>query len=123
MAVIRNGTPTSLNVTIAEEQKPVRAARADTPKAQAAALKHPVGMSLAAGEKGGVVVGSITPGSHADDSGLQVGDIIERVNGTKVSSPDQVIAALRSAEDQNREAVSLLITRDGKSAFLGLQLA
>ena len=122
MTVIRNGKPTPLNVTIAEEQKPVQAARNDAPAAKPAALKHPVGMSLAAGEKG-VVVAAVTSGSHADDSGLQVGDIIERVNGTKVSSPDQVIAALRTAEDQNREAVSLLITRDGHSAFLGLQLA
>jgi serine protease Do len=122
MTVIRNGATMPLNVTIAEEQKPVQAARAEAPAAKPAALKHPVGMSLAAGEKGGVVVGAITPGSHADDSGLQVGDIIERVNGTKVSSPDQVIAALRTAEDQKREAVSLLITRDGHSAFLGLQL-
>ena len=121
MNVIRNGAPTALNVTIADEQKPVQAARAETPAAKPAALKHPVGMSLAADAKG-ALVSSIIPGSHAEDSGLQAGDIIERVNGAKVSSPDQVVAALRSAEDQKREAVSLLITRDGHSAFLGLQL-
>ncbi len=46
----------------------------------------------------GVLVNNVTPGGNADESGIQPGDIIERVNGAKVSSPDQLVEALRTAE-------------------------
>jgi len=98
-------------------------------------MPHPVGMSLQPltddaksqlnldANASGVLVNSVTPGSHADDSGLQAGDIIERVGGAKVTSPDQVVGAIRDAEQQNRQALSLLVMRDGQTSYLGLQLA
>jgi serine protease Do len=135
MTVMRNGASRPLDVTIGDEQKSEKVASAEPSKATPAALPHPVGMSLQAltddarsqfnldAKASGVLVNSVTPGSNADESGLQPGDLIEAVNGTKVSSPDQVVGALRAAEDQKREAVSLLVNRNGHAAFLGLALA
>ena len=124
MTVMRNGKPEPLAVTIGDEQpaQPVKLSSAET-KAAPAALTSPVGMSLTANDKGLVVVNSVTPGSQADESGLQPGDIIERVNGAKVNSPSEVADAIHAAEQEKREAVSLLINRNGQSAFLGLALA
>ena len=136
MTVWRNGGSHTLSVTIGDEQKQTKLSSADTKAAPAvAALPHPVGMSLAAltddaknqlnldANASGVLVNNVTPGGNADESGIQPGDIIERVNGAKVSSPDQLVGALRTAEQQNRQAVSLLVRRDGQTSYLGLQLA
>ncbi len=136
MTVWRSGSSHTLSVTIGDEQQQTKLSSAE-PKATpaAASLPHPVGMSLAAltddarsqlnldANASGVLVNSVTPGGHADESGIQPGDIIERVNGTRVSSPDQLVGALRDAEQQNRQAVSLLVRRDGQTSYLGLQLA
>jgi serine protease Do len=121
VTVLRNGKVEHVAVTIGDEQQQAKVASNDKAPA-AAAVPHPVGMSLAANDNT-VVVNSVVPGSHADDSGLQAGDVIESVNGTKVTDPSQVIDAIRTAEQQNREAISLLVNRNGHSAFLGLQLA
>jgi serine protease Do len=130
MTVWRNGGSHTLGVTIGEEQKQTKVA-----SAAPASLPHPVGMSLQQltddaksqlnldANAAGVLVNSVTPGSHADESGIQAGDIIERVNGAKVSSPDQLVGAIRNAEQQNRQAVSLLVMRNGQTSYLGLQLA
>lgn len=94
----------------------------------------PVGMSLQAltpdarsqlnldPSIGGVLVGQVTPGSTADESGVQAGDVIERVAGKAVTAPDQVANAIHAAESQKKEAISLLVMRDGVSSYLGLQL-
>ena len=132
MTVWRSGASHSLAVTIGDEQKQAKVASAATPTAS---VPHPVGMSLQpltddaksqlnlGADASGVLVNSVTPGSHADESGVQAGDIIERVNGARVTSPDQVVGAIRTAEQQNRQAVSLLVIRNGQTSYLGLQLA
>jgi len=64
----------------------------------------------------------VTPGSNADESGVQAGDVIERVAGQPVTAPSQVADAIHAAERQKKEAISLLIRRDGVASYLGLQL-
>jgi serine protease Do len=128
IAVWRDGHSRSLSVNI-RAQEPNKVASA----ADGAGMK-PVGMSLEAltpdarsqlniaGSAGGVLVGQVTPGSSADDSGVQSGDVIERVAGVAVSSPDQVAGAIQAAERAKKEAVSILVLREGASSYLGLQL-
>jgi serine protease Do len=70
----------------------------------------------------GVLVGQVAPGSNADQSGVEAGDVIERVAGNAVSSPDQVASAIKTAERQKKEAISLLVMRNGVASYLGLQL-
>lgn len=71
----------------------------------------------------GVLVRDVAPGSKADDSGVQAGDVIERVGGSPVTTPAEVADAIRSAQQQKKQAVSLLMQRSGVSSFLGLQLS
>jgi serine protease Do len=72
---------------------------------------------------GGVLVSDVVQGSKADDSGVQAGDIIERVAGTRVNTPAQVAEAIRAAQREKKPAVALLVRRDGVSSYMGLQLA
>jgi serine protease Do len=75
-----------------------------------------------ASDVNGVLVGQVTPGTNADEGGVQAGDVIEQVNGHEVRSPSQVADAIHTAERQKREAISLLILRNGTSSYLGPQL-
>jgi len=129
MTVWRNNHQRMVDVTIASQQQEKVAT------AQGASSAPAVGMSLEAltpetrsqlnldSSIGGVVVAQVTPGSKADESGIQAGDIIERVAGTAVSTPAQVADAIHTAEQQKKEAVALLVRRDGTASYLGLQLA
>ncbi len=70
----------------------------------------------------GVVVASVQPGSRADESGLQAGDLIQRVGTASVSSPSEVVAKIHQAQRDRKEAVPLLVTRNGTTYYLALQL-
>jgi len=130
VTVWRDGHSRSISVTIGNE---------DTSKVASAAGEEsasptPVGMSLEpltpdardqlnlSPAIKGVVVADVTQGSRADESGVQAGDVIERVGGNAVSTPAQVADAIRTAEQQKKQAVALLVMRNGSSAYLGLQL-
>jgi len=128
VAVWRDSHSRSLTVTIrAQDQTKVASAASD------GGMK-PVGMSLEALSAdtrsqlniapavGGVLVGQVTPGSSADESGVQAGDVIERVAGSAVSTPEQVVNAIHAAEHQKKQAVSMLVMRNGTASYLGLQL-
>jgi serine protease Do len=128
VAVWRDNRSRSLQVTIrAQEQTRVASAAPD-------AGTKPVGMSLQAltpdarsqlnldPRVSGVLVDQVTPGSNADESGVHAGDVIERVAGKAVTSPDEVANVIHAAQHEKKEAVSLLVTRDGATSYLGLQL-
>jgi serine protease Do len=68
------------------------------------------------------LVASVTPGSRADDSGLQSGDVILSIGGRPVSSPDDAVARIHAAQREKKAALPLLVLRDGTTAFLALQL-
>jgi len=128
LTIWRNEHSRSVTVTIGAEQKS-RVAMNDS-----ASGEKPVGMSLEPLTSDmrdqlnlkpttqGVVVGQVTEGSRADDSGIQAGDVIERVGGTPVSTPAQVADAIHAAEKQKKDALPLLVMRNGVTSYLGLQL-
>ena len=60
----------------------------------------------------GVLVAGIVPNSRASESGLQLGDIIEQVNGRTVQSPDEVVSARGDAPDQ---PITLTVNRGGRT--------
>jgi len=119
----------SVDVTIGTEQNS-RVAMADTN----AKGEKPVGMALEPLTQDmrdqlnlkpstqGVVVGQVTEGSRADESGIQAGDVIERVGGNPVNTPAQVADAIHAAERQKKAALPLLVMRGGETSYLGLQL-
>jgi serine protease Do len=128
MSVWRDNHSRSLDVTIRAQDQTKVASAADNGGVK------PVGMSLEAltpdtrdrlnlsASASGVLVGQVAPGSSADESGVQTGDVIERVAGSTVNSPEQVANAIHDAERQKKQAVSMLVMRDGVTSYLGLQL-
>jgi serine protease Do len=130
MTIWRNNHSSTLQVAIGTQDQTRVASAADDHGGM-----KPVGMALEAlspdvrsqlnigPDVGGVLVGQVTPGSDADQSGVQAGDIIERVGNNAVSTPEQVANAVHSAEHQKKQAVSLLVMRGGVTSYLGLQLA
>jgi len=71
----------------------------------------------------GVVVAQVTPGSRADESGMRAGDVIVRVGDDAVTTPAEASARIHAAEHDKKEAVPLLVMRDGTTYYLALQLA
>jgi hypothetical protein len=63
-------------------------------------------------EDAGVMVSSVEPGSPADKGGLEVGDIISRLDGKDVSSSWEVYSRTRGLEEGQQ--VTLEVWRDGK---------
>jgi len=63
------------------------------------------------GVKQGVLVRSVTKDSAAEKAGLKAGDVILRVNDTKVASPGEITGALRSLEGKNSVTIGLIRDR------------
>ncbi len=130
ITVWRDNHQRNLNVTIGTEQKSERMA-SNEPAAQ----ESPVGLTLQEltpdmrqqlnldATTRGVLVNDVTQGSRADESGVQAGDVIQRVAGKSVNTPSDVADAIHTAEREKRAAIPLLVMRNGHSAFVGLELS
>jgi len=70
----------------------------------------------------GVVVANVVPGSRAEESGVEAGDLILRIGNDPVVSPREVVAKIHQAEHDKKQAVPLLVTRNGTTYYLALQL-
>jgi putative serine protease PepD len=60
----------------------------------------------------GAIVGEVTPGSAADEAGLEQGDVITRVEDREISSADSLIATVRSYRPG--DDVEVTFQRDGE---------
>lgn len=72
------------------------------------------------GVKEGVVVGDVQRGKAADKGGVQRLDVITTVDGEKISTPDDLVAAISSR--RAGQTVKLSIVRDGKPMQLSIVL-
>ena len=87
-----------------------------------------LGLSLAPasdcgkGSKEGVCVTDIDLKSIAAEKGLRRGDIILDVNGHPVSTPDDVVNAVKSAKAKGRRAVLIHFRSRKREAFVGLPI-
>jgi serine protease Do len=127
--VLRDGQQATLNVTIGSEHGLQRVAsnggthdRGGHVGLELAPLSPEHRQELGLDAPGGVLVENVTPGSPADQSGLQAGDVILGVGGRTVSSPEEASSRIHAAEDGNRSALPLLVMRDGTTAYIPLQL-
>jgi serine protease Do len=68
----------------------------------------------------GAVVEQVQPGSPAQDAGIRPGDVIVGVGPQAVTSPEDAVKAIRSASKD--QSLALRILRDGKSAFVAIDL-
>jgi serine protease Do len=129
MQIVRDGQEMTVSVTIGTEQAQQKIA------SKAGAQEHGGHVGLELGSltqerrqelgldmPGGVLVENVRPGSPADQSGLQVGDVILGIGGRSVTSPDDATSRIRAAENSNRSALPLLVLRDGTTAYVALDL-
>ncbi len=75
-------------------------------------------LDLADGARGAVIT-SVQPGSAADQSGLQSGDVIVGVGDKTVASPGEAQRAIRD-QLKSDQAVALRIIRNGEPAFVAV---
>jgi serine protease Do len=101
------------------------AKKAEVAQADKAASQGRLGLALRplqpqekreAGVDGGLVIEDVAGASAR--AGVQPGDLLVAVNGTPVTSVDQVRAAVAKAE----KSVALLIQRDGDRIFVPVKL-
>jgi serine protease Do len=129
--ILRDGKPQTISVTIEQLKR-------DNSVAENGAMegeKGGLGLSLAPLDKGarqqlgladsvsGVVVAGVKPDSPADQTGIRTGDVIVRVDNTKVESPGEAAEAVKRAIKSGKKAVAILINRDGNNIFLAVSIA
>ena len=66
----------------------------------------------------GVVITDVDPDGAAADTGLQPGDVIQKVNGREVASTAELRDSLAKATDS--KPALLLVSRDGQARFITL---
>jgi serine protease Do len=129
MTVWRNGHEQTLNVSIGKmPQKEASAQDEQSGSDQVGMALSPLSPEARSslgldGDTKGVVVSRVTPNSKAAESGIRAGDVIVRVGGDQVTTPAQAAAKVRAAEKAKKDAVPLLVMRDGTTYYLALQLA
>jgi serine protease Do len=126
--IIRDGQQRTLDVTVGTERAQQQTASAGAEEhggrlgLELAPLTPDRRDSLGLGSQQGVLVANVTPGSPADQSGLQAGDVILRVGGTEVRSPNEASSRIHAAEKSSRPALPLLVIRNGTTAYMALEL-
>jgi len=75
-------------------------------------------LELADGARGAVIT-SVQPGSAAEQSGLQAGDVIVGVGEKAIASPNEAQRAIRD-QLKSDQAVALRIIRNGEPAFVAV---
>ena len=68
------------------------------------------------------VIEDVAADSHAAESGLQAGDLIVKVGNEAVTSPAEASSQIRAAQKAKKDAVPLLVMRDGSTYYVALQL-
>ncbi len=69
----------------------------------------------------GVVVADIEMGGVADISGLQIGDIIQRLGSTDIMSVEDLQTVMQSLKAERPREVILFVWRGGKTMFVNLK--
>ena len=107
----------------------------DTTPAPAADTVQTLGLSLASltpdlrqqfgipDSVDGVVVTSVADDGPAAKRGLQPGDVIEQVGSDPVATPQQVAKLAKAAQAEKRNAVLLLVNRQGDELFVAVDVA
>lgn len=124
VTLVRKGVEKNLNVTIAESPADDNSGESPAKPAegkwglQLQNLTPQIAQQLGVKQGQGVVVVEVQPGSPADKSSLNPGDVILEVNRAPVRSVDDVMRAMNKAGDKN--SLLLLVQRDQKSRFVAL---
>lgn len=131
LSVQREGATQELRVTLAE----LRDGQAAAGKPAAAESRGgAIGVALAAitpelrqqlglpGDANGAVIAGIRPDSPAAEAGLREGDVIVAVAGRDVADVQATVGAIREAARTPGSAIALRILREGRSAFVAVEM-
>jgi serine protease Do len=126
----------SLSVKIAKLEEPEKvAANDEAPAKSGGESVEPLGMELAKLTPDlrqqldipetveGVVVMDVAAEGPAAEQGLQPGDVIQKVGSESVTTPAEVADLTEAAQADNRNAVLLLINRQGNELFVAVKVA
>ena len=102
----------------------VRAADTETPTAEQdtthAAGRPFIGVNMDSSSDGGAAITGVTPGTAAERFGLEVGDVIVRIDGTPIPAPHVVAEVLDSRHPGDVVEIELL--RSGEPHTIHLEL-
>src|SRR5271166_3847912 len=125
LAIIRNGSPETVKVTLGAMQDD-KQAKANAPDAHAKDAMAKYGMTLepaTAAEgagKTGVVVADVDPDGAAAQKGIATGDVILEVAGKPVSNPSDVTAAIDAAKAGGKKSVLMQVKTADSTRFVAL---
>ncbi|HEY3441296.1 MAG TPA: PDZ domain-containing protein [Paludibaculum sp.] len=72
------------------------------------------------GVKEGVLVRSVMKGTAAEKAGIKAGDVLVRVDDTKVATPRDVTSAIRSAKTSAKKSFPVVVVREKKELSLSV---
>ncbi len=70
----------------------------------------------------GVVVAEVVENSAASEHGIEAGDIIVEVGQEAVKSPGEVLEKIKTARDQGRKSVLILVSHQGNLRYVPISL-
>ena len=122
LAIIRNGSPMTIDVTLGTmpADKTASAEMRNSDDNEGSALAK-LGLTLrpAHGQEG-VVVADVDPDGAAADKGLKQGDVILEVAGKSVSRPSEVAEAIDAAKSDGKKSVLVRVKSNDGEHYLTL---
>ena len=131
--ILRNGEPRTIEATVGP--MPDERKLAEQPSDKAAAGGPRLGIYLAPltpqlrrdqgldADSSGVFVTKVEPNSPAHRAGIEPGTVISMVSGQAVTTPEQIIAAVRKAAQDKQGSVLLRIEKGGNPLFVAVPFA
>ncbi|WP_338114028.1 Do family serine endopeptidase [Thiorhodococcus mannitoliphagus] len=133
LEVVRNGKVRTLSVTVGampgdEGALAQQDAGADANQPRLGLLLAPltpeVRMQYGLGaDQKGVFVARVEPSSPAAKAGIKSGSLISMVGAELVESPDQIVAALHRAAEEQQQALIMRVEQGGRARFVAVPLA
>jgi serine protease Do len=123
LTLVRDGKQTKVSVEIGTMPADLDAAAATQPPVEkpAPANLASLGLTLEPGTSGeGLTITAIEPGSSAEERGLHVGDTILQLNGTEISSLQDIKQQLESASKEGQKKVLMLVRSGDRQRFVAM---
>ena len=128
LSILRNGERQDVKVKLGDEPKLVREADRHYFERLGLTVREFLssdGMMhrTKPGEKGGVVVNFVKPGSQLATAGLRPDDLVREIDGDEIATYAQALTKLQAIEaDKNRPEFVLLVSRGGETSVLRIKL-